>query len=81
MSIETARLDQHPGIVIHPSSMGTTLSDNRFKNFATDIRQAIVSTIVTIGQLRVLNTELVQDGCVNVVNVNPIDDRLVTEFV
>ena len=59
----------------------SVLRQNVSQNFTFDLGQTKISSIESIGQFRVVDAHLMQNGRVDIVGVDSVFDRLVTEFI
>ena len=66
-----------PAASVSDGPLGYQLTND----LAADVRQAELTPLVAIGQFRVVNPQLMQQGGVQVVNVDRLGDRVVAKLV
>src|SRR5712692_640372 len=57
------------------------LRNDSLRYYSGDVGQAEIAAGVTIGELLVIESQQVQDGCVHIVNMHAILDGVVAEFI
>ena len=58
-----------------------TSRDQAMNHAAAEIGQAVIATVVATGKLRVVNSELMENCCVDVAHVDGVFNRLPSKFV